>query len=273
MNYIIHIYNLFLKLLALIRYWQWQEKMQIIAVSVLLLFLFNQERVSLYVAINAFYIFLYTALILSYGYLINSYADRKADAKVGKDYYLDFSENFIKKTAIFLGVCTLIFPILFFNVYIIGISFILFLLATYYSLEPIRFKRRNFLGIIVASMQKTPFLFFLFFTSQAYTVLFLFGWILIISFIIEIAHQISDFENDKKTNINTYVVAYGINNARNVILILSVILIAYILSVFIIFDMSISVLGVLVLFIFSHNAIYYAGNILSKYKKNIKKQQ
>ncbi len=216
-----------LNVLELIRYWQWQDKIQTVLIAILSLIIFTNTLSLLWKEIIIFFCYFYAAC--SYGYLINLYFDEHVDKQAKKFPLLDFSSYFVKILIGITGILTLFLPFLFHNGSIILLSIIIFFMATFYSAPPLRFKNRDIWGLAVAAItQRLPFLFFVFLIPEHKTFTFyLFGWLLIIGFLIELAHQIDDYHNDLKTGIKTAGVSWGIKKTKKIIYALFIILIIY----------------------------------------------
>jgi len=116
------IFKRILAFLRLIRYFEWQDKIQTIVVSTLLLMVFSKGSFIPLINIVIFILYLYPAF--SYGYLINSYADRAPDMKVGKDEFVSFSKRFALGILVVSGYLSFALPLLFGSIPIILLTVI-----------------------------------------------------------------------------------------------------------------------------------------------------
>lgn len=199
-------------LLKLIRAYEWIDKLQLnfIAAFILIIYLPHPEQYLIQILILG----IYMIFLESYGYVINSYADREQDAKVGKHpEALYFSDRQLQAMLIFFAIPSLAIPLYFsdFKIRILGIA--TFLLATFYSLKPVRLKERGGYGIVTAALtQRTlPFLLFVFLIPfyDLRVTCFLLGWLSLIGIAVIMAHQLADFENDAKAKVDTWALRLG----------------------------------------------------------------
>lgn len=228
----------FLKnLIKLIRVFEWIDKLQLnfIAAFILIALLPHPEQYLVQIIILG----VYMIFLESYGYVVNSYGDREQDAKVGKHpEALYFSDRQIKSFLAFFAIPSLAIPLYSPDIKIRILGIATFLLATFYSLKPVRLKERGGYGIITAALtQRTlPFLLFIFLipfygTRIAY---FLLGWLSLIGIAVIMTHQFFDFENDVKAGVNTWALRLGKGKVKRWIkIILSLIIICILIPVFI----------------------------------------
>lgn len=212
-------------LIALMRIREWLHKFQelFIASLILLLFLPNQQqsvsRIDAWVFEVLLFFWIYQCFLLCYGYVINSYADREQDAIAGKHPEASFFST--RQLQLVLG-CLAIFalgvPLYYggFRIRVLGLT--TFFLATFYSLRPIRFKERGFIGILVATAFQRPllFMFFPLLIPSCDMTLFwiLLGWLFFLGLAVEIAHQLDDFDNDVKAGVITWATKFGKTNVK-----------------------------------------------------------
>lgn len=207
-------------LIALMRIREWLHKFQelFVASLILLLFLPDQSQSVSRIDARVFEVLLifwiYQCFILCYGYAINSYADREQDSIVGKHPEASFfSTRQLRLILSFLAIFALGIPLYYgsFEIKVLGLT--TFFLATFYSLRPIRFKERGFVGILVATLFQRPllFMFFPLLIPSCDITLFwiLLGWLFFLGFAVEIAHQLDDFDNDIKAGVITWATKVG----------------------------------------------------------------
>ena len=254
----------------LIRYWQWQEKIQTITIAGLLLLIYTQSFFSQHK--NLLILIFYLHVAFSYGYLLNSLGDRQKDLLIGRNHFGKFSENFIKILLIILGCATLAIPLIFRDTRITAINVFCVFLASVYSLKPWHLKERGGAGLLVATLtQRLPFLFFLsLLPNHTVFILFLFGWLLLVSLLVELAHQSSDYNNDVKTQTHSFLTRIGKQKAIDIIRSTFYLLIVYLALPIILcpvtYKLPIVSLSA-ILFIFSHNSIQYALSQISHLKR------
>jgi len=153
------------------------------------------------------------AIFLSYIFFINDYFDMPYDVKAGKKrlvqdipkaYSIGIIIGMIVASILLLWIISdLIYAALYFLTYVIG---------TFYSAPPVRFKTRHVLGIGADILiEKTLpilliFTFFRYFEPDAILFLFAFSFL---QLDIIIHHQIEDYNGDMKAGIKTFVTMVG----------------------------------------------------------------
>lgn len=248
----------------LIRYWQWYDKVSTNILAALLLLIYTDNIYARTDELITFIMYLF--IIYSYGYLLNSYTDRKEDMKVGKNYFGTFSERSVKIIILFLGASTVIIPIFFIDVLIVALLMVGLLFATFYSLKPLRLKERGLLSIFIPTItQRLPFLFFFIIEpTNPHIFFYLMGWLVLIGLITEFAHQAGDYLNDKNTNVKTFAVRFGIPLTTKYVHAISALLIIYLTLPSLNFSLQ-GVALTLILLGFSSGPIHFAqlqlGNI------------
>jgi 4-hydroxybenzoate polyprenyltransferase len=183
---------------------------------------------------------IYMIFLGSYGYVINSYADRESDARVGKHREaLYFSKQQIKRILAFFAIPSIAIPLSFPDIRIQILGTATFLLVTFYSLKPVRFKERGACGIITAALtQRTlPFLLFVYLIPNYNQIIayFLLLWLSLIGIAIIMTHQFADFDKDKKSGVNTWAVERGKRLAVNRIKLILILILISVLSPVLIF--------------------------------------
>lgn len=196
----------------------------------------------------------------SYGYVINSYADRESDARVGKHpEALYFSKRQIQAILAVFAIPSIAIPLSFHDIRIWILCITTFLLVTFYSLKPLRFKERGAFGIITAALtQRTlPFLLFVFLIPNHDPIIayFLLLWLSLIGIAIIMTHQFSDFDKDRKSDVNTWAVERGKKRAKNWINSILILILICVLAPIIIFPFYEGVAISLIILAFSGYAI------------------
>lgn len=200
------------KLLKLIRAYEWIDKLQLNFIAAFILIVYLPDPVQYFTQIVILGIYMIS--LGSYGYVINSYADRESDAIVGKHpEVLYFSNRQIQVILTVFAIPSIAIPLYFADIRIQMLGIATFMLVTFYSLKPIRFKERGVSGIIIAALtQRTlPFLLFVYLVPRHDPVIayFLLVWLSLVGIAIIMTHQFSDFEKDKKSGVSTWVVERG----------------------------------------------------------------
>ncbi len=167
------------------------------------------------IIIQIFLFLFFSIFSTTYGYLVNDFADKDLDKLHNKSN--TFSAD-SKKTAIVVVLIALSISILFSIPFIKNDFFLILwltwlLLATFYSLPPLRFKEKGKLGLIlvVFAQRVLPILilFAAFQFDRLLDILFIMNLILFRGFASDIYHQLEDFENDLITGTQTSAVEFG----------------------------------------------------------------
>jgi len=163
---------------------------------------------------------LYIIILYSYGFIINSYADRKDDHMVGKKVYLYlFNKSIIVSLIVISGILLFFIPFIFKSISIIFLGVIIFFLATFYSLKPIRLKERGLVGflLLILTGLPLPFLFFvLIFDISCIHAMLFFGLLFLFSFVNEISHLVDDYNCDKRINTKTWALRIGKTRTKQI---------------------------------------------------------
>jgi len=153
--------------------------------------------------------------ILFFTYLLNDWTDRKEDLKQGKKKKSrEFSRGQITTiltSLLIIGVGS----ILYVHQSIVTIILVAsqFIVATIYSLGPVRLKERGIWGILVAAIfQRVPvFIIFAILVSiNTIVSMYICIWLSLLGFIFIFEHQIEDWHEDQKYSVTTYLVTIGI---------------------------------------------------------------
>lgn len=254
--------------IKLVRVYEWIEKLQVSLVACFILLIAMPYPWRFLWALLV--LGLYMLVLGSYGYTLNSYCDRAQDAKVGKHpEILYFSDRQVLIILLALALFSLGIPLYFADLKIRLLGLLTFFFVSFYSAKPVRFKERGFWGISVATLTQRPLPFLLFaflVPCDPKLALFLFGWLCFIGLLVIVAHQIFDFENDKKAGVYTWAVKVGKSGARKWLKCSLVLMLVYILAPVFVFASGLA-LGLaisLVLLIFSSVAITYSFDALRK---------
>lgn len=200
----------------LIRWEEWNtSKLPLIFLIFYYLIAINKDFS--YTPLLSFFNFVvFVCLYASFGYMINDFSDREVDRKVGKHKIIakisPRAAKFVLFSIFLLGILVSL-PFWKHNYVFLILLLIMYMLSTFYSLPPLRFKEKQWLGMIVASITQRVFPALLCFVIYNY-----FGWdsflFLLFFFIIGIrwiiVHQIKDYKNDLKANVKTFITSIGI---------------------------------------------------------------
>lgn len=162
----------------------------------------------------------FSASYLAFGYAVNDYCDQDMDLQVGKPnriaYLQKFSARIIITTLMALSIVFL--PIK--NLHSVSLALIAFFFMGFYSMPPLRFKERGFIGLLVAAAaQRTlpTLLFFETFNHWGVDVLILSVLYTFIGLRWILGHQLWDIENDRSTGIHTFTTKYGERVSRRIL--------------------------------------------------------
>jgi 4-hydroxybenzoate polyprenyltransferase len=199
------------RILAMSRVAEWLDKVYLVVASAVILLLFTPAPIDDLRAITVLVIF--TAFVSSYGYILNAFADRKQDHIVGKHRELELiPDSAFMKAIILSSLGSIATPAATLDWQAAAIGASVFLLATAYSLEPLRLKERGSLGIFSSALAQRP-LPFLFFASlvDTFTSLtwFLFAWLTILGLAVMVAHQSADYRNDESAAVESWAQSVG----------------------------------------------------------------
>ncbi len=243
--------------LRLVRFWEWQGRLQIFIVCGFLLWVFSGS--DHFPTKEFLVLIIYLHFAYSYGYGLNSLADRRADLVISRDNFCDFSRRFLISTVVFNGFFTIVIAWFLHNIYIFTLTIIGLLLATFYSLKPICFKEKGMLALFVSALSHSlPFLFFVFLLKSHYWLMaYLFGWMMILGFFLEISQQIGDYFNDQLTQTRTFARDKGVVFTKKVVYLTGALLLLYLVPPAFVEGVY-GALVSLVLLAFSKDAVDYA---------------
>lgn len=156
--------------------------------------------------------FIFSALALSYIFLINDFFDIEADKMVGKERPIQHIPIFTARIIIIgLLAVTVIYYLIFFQLTFSALFalVILLLAGTFYSAWPFRFKIRGLFGLAIASLcQRTlvfiAIIFGIFADPELALVVYFSLTTFLVGIMVIISHQIRDRENDRKSGIRTW---------------------------------------------------------------------
>jgi len=247
------------QLISLSRMREWWDKLNTVLVATLVLLVLKPYPV------NSFWMLpvlaVYMAFLGSYGYVLNSYSDREQDKKVGKLRELDFFSNRqLLLASCFFACGTITIPLLFSDFRITILGLITFLLATFYSLKPLRFKERGILGIIVPALTQRPLPFLLFVLLLAPNAMlswYLLGWLITVELTMMFAHQLQDFRYDEEARVATWAQRAGFYQSKRMTIYSFLLMIVYITLSLLMFGINDGLLITSVLFVSSASTIAY----------------
>jgi len=236
-----------MRFLKLIRFDEWNRN----TIYLILIVLLMHPDIS-----TILFTVLYFILYMSYGYLMNSYADRHQDHKIGKKVYIYmYPKILIQITIMILGTILLALPLIYQQLNLLIIGIVMVLLATFYSARPIRFKEHGFFGLMLLSvtMLVLPLLLFMAITGK-------YPWIFLVhaffySLMCELGHQVEDLVNDKKTKTKTWSVRVGKIVSEKVLRISIIAVLLSPLCFLLFFELTFALVVFLVIEIFTFEAI------------------
>lgn len=247
------------QLISMSRMREWWDKLNTVLSTALVLLILNPCPAHCFWMLPVLAV--YMALLSSYGFAINAYTDREEDKQVGKLRELDsISDRHLLLATCFFAFGTFTIPLLFSDSRITLLGLVTFLVTTFYSLKPIRFKVRGILGIIVAAaaQRPLPFLFFvLLLAPNAMLSWYLLGWLMMFGLTGMFAHQVRDFRNDEAARVSTWARSVGFYRAKRVTLYFFLLMMAYIIMSLPIFGINNGLLITVVLFVSSASMIAY----------------
>jgi len=202
--------------------------------------------------------------LLAYTFVLNDVGDKDLDIRAGKIKPIQ-GYSYLKIVVILstLAAGSLFIPLYSGDFLVKVISVTAFLLLTFYSLEPLRFKEKGIIGIIIADAAQRSILFLifgLFISAKPLLIIFFMGWLFIIGFQDELDHQLVDIENDEKSVARTWVRQVGYRSGKKVLITFLVVSLIYLLFTFLFLDPYVACVVSITLFIFRFRvmgAIYY----------------
>ena len=263
-------------LVTFFRVSEWIDKIQMNVGAAFIIFLdlfFNNLKFSPDF-LNLLSIFImYQCFLGCYGYAINAFADRKIDSMVGKYKGVSyFSRSQLSIILLFLSIGSLGIPLLFDDIRIKVVGIAAFFFSAGYSLKPLRFKSRGFVGIVGATLPQRP-LMILFFgllvNAKPEIVGILLAWSLFIGIIMEIGHQMLDYGNDAKSKAHTWIVQTGITTVKNYTLVSIILFLVSILLPVFYFTPETGFSISLIMLVLSGHSFFYFIDGWKKYNKAV----
>ena len=228
------------------RIYDWYDKLELLTfISLLTGIALNINPISSLVATLVF-----TVTSLAYGFILNSYADRKEDIAVGKDRYFGQKEVTIKVYTILSLIASTLLLFYFLTVlrnygaFLVGFSSLVFL--TLYSYEPFRFKTHAFLAYTVQfSLRVFPYVIFLKLANivllSPITIYFIL-YLMLTGLKTLIRHQTHDYENDLKTQTVTFVTKIGLPTSKTLLQLITTVLFIATISMFLFVDLHLAII-------------------------------
>jgi len=156
------------------------------------------------------YSFGFIFFYMAFSYVVNDYSDIEQDKACGKNKII---ASMRKSVALAIIIALLCFSALF-AVFAFGVSIyttitlvVTYLLGSFYSIRPFRYKERGFIGLLECSFAQRcmPALLYLPIISFRNSVF----WLVIVLFFLIglryiLIHQVIDYENDVKSEIHTF---------------------------------------------------------------------
>jgi len=207
--------NLFIKIQKNIRWHDWAIDKLPVLFGLSFYIILSQTTYNSNQLADFFVFLIFSISSTIFGYMINNYADLKIDLEQGKENAMaDFSPA---GRIVFLLIITFIVITsgLFFKDknYFLWLWAIQFFISAFYSLPPIRFKERGFVGLVIPFLAQLVvptlivFSIFGFVTSIEITIFLLYGFFKGGAY--DIGHQFHDFMGDTKTSTKTFAVTRG----------------------------------------------------------------
>ena len=165
--------------------------------------------------IDSFVLIIFSILATTYGYLINDYSDIELDKKHGKANTFQ-NDSRIKAIGVIavVGILNIISCYPFWQrKYFAVLAVTWFLIATFYSLKPIRLKERGTAGIVFVVMAQRVLPVLIIFSTFQFgktgEILLITLYILFRGFSSDVNHQLQDYRHDKQTGTTTFAVSKG----------------------------------------------------------------
>jgi predicted secreted hydrolase/4-hydroxybenzoate polyprenyltransferase len=254
------------RMCAMSRVAEWLDKVYLVLASAVVLLLFTPAPIGNLWAISVLVIF--TTFVSSYGYILNAFTDRKQDQIAGKHRELELVPNSTFMKAIILSAFgSLAVPLSTLHWRSAAIGASIFLLATAYSVKPLRLKERGAAGIVVSALAQRP-LPFLFFASliDSFTPLtwFVFAWLTNLGFSVMVAHQLLDYRNDNRAAVESWAQRLGAVTTRRIAAgLLAMTLLSLLLPIWLL-GLGAGLAIAAILLVFSAEATHYCFRALTR---------
>ena len=165
---------------------------------------------------------LFSTFCTTYGYLINDYCDLELDKLHDKkNTFQDDTKSKARFVVLFFLLMSVAFSLPFWeNQFFLYVWLSWIVIATAYSMHPIRLKERGKIGLIFVVIAQRVLPTLIIFTAFSYykiiDVGLLTSYILFRGLSSDINHQLEDYHNDSMTGTKTYAVQTGYSKARNI---------------------------------------------------------
>lgn len=199
------------RILQTIRYREWYDSKWNCYLTVFLLYCLRHEDFDRHFYLKGVLaVMSFTFFLLAFGYAFNDYSDAIEDRLAGKGNQIS---HFSKRQQIVilcgLVMAGILIPRLLFPSFGVFLAVLIsFAVAFLYSYRTLGIKRKNILGLVVSSLAQRvcPLsLIFILFQDWSATSLLVASWAFLVGLRWILIHQAFDFENDRKTDTNTYV--------------------------------------------------------------------
>jgi 4-hydroxybenzoate polyprenyltransferase len=205
--------------------------------------------------VNVFMIvLLYQVFHYSFAYLINNLSDYEIDLLKGKKNPIkQYKHHFNIIILVFLAFLSILITIFSFNLLMISLGIVNLLLATLYSIKPVRLKERSLFGLIppILGQRVIPFLMFGLVVSKDFKAITFFTiYFLLLGLYAIIEHQLSDYQNDRNMKVTTFAVRIGSEATGQVkkYTIIALVIFIFLAPGFFKFETSIIIISILILY-------------------------
>jgi 4-hydroxybenzoate polyprenyltransferase len=179
-----------------------------------------QERYAGAFVLDTLVLLVFSILATTYGYLINDFSDIELDRQHGKANTFE-NDSRAKAVTVLLAVIVLsvlsCYP-LWQRPYFVPLALVWFLIATFYSLKPVRLKERGTVGIVFVVMAQRVLPVLIIFATFRFwhlgDVLLLTLYILFRGLSSDVNHQLQDYHRDRQTGTATFAVSKGYRTVR-----------------------------------------------------------
>lgn len=197
--------------------------------------------------------------MFAYTFVVNDVSDKEIDISAGKIRPIQsYSQKKQMLILIALSIGALVIPV-YLGTYVVKIiSIITFMLLTFYSLKPLRFKEKGIIGLIVAAGAQRSCLFLIYaglVSANLTSILFFVIWLFIIGFQDELGHQLIDLKNDEISSVQTWVRKMGVKTGKRVSFMFLFLTIVFPVFAFLFFEFFAAIVIFAVLLIFRINAL------------------
>jgi len=222
---------------------EWMDTVLIVSTSCILSIFFGPDIMA---NLRHYFVFMvYLISVLVYGFLVNSYADRKEDMAVGKNVvFSKLSKFWIISVVVISGGAFLVVPTLVSNLNVIFFNFFVFLVATFYSVRPVRLKERGLMGVIASASARGSLPFVIFIHIAKIPIImgaYFLVWMFLSEFVGDILHHIIDYHNDVQTKTSTWITRMGLRRSKKILRIFLVVLFLYGFSALFLFELLVGI--------------------------------